>query len=83
MNQYSDFIQYVRRVAKNKQADTAWMIYNNSGDSLMRQVDAYEAGVAGVIPDSWAAMYKEYTSSIDPEYQEYVRLRDKFNKTGA
>jgi hypothetical protein len=83
MNQYSNFIQYVRRVAKSKQTDTAWIIYGNSGDPLMQQVDAYEAGAAGVIPDFWVDMYKEYANTIDPEYQEYIRLRNKFNKTGA
>lgn len=85
MNQYSNFIQYVRRVAKNKQDDAAYggSMHDNGGGSLMLQADAYEAGAAGVIPEAWLSMLKEYTKTIDPEYQEFIRLRNKFGNTGA
>ena len=50
---------------------------DDGGASRLRdQVKFYKAGMKGDTPEEWY----EYVKNTDPEYSEYVRLKQKFEK---
>ena len=63
--------------ADSKASDAAYAgKYDDGGASFIReQVKFYKYGQQGVVPPEW----KRYESELDPEYKEYVRLKQKFN----
>lgn len=42
--------------------------------SLMEQVKFYQYGMKNVLPKEW----EKYAELLDPEYKEYLRLKEKF-----
>jgi len=55
--------------------------HSDGGASRLRdQVNFYKAGMNGIIPTVWDEYVKEYVKNTDPEYSEYVRLKEKFGE---
>jgi hypothetical protein len=53
--------------------------WNDGGSSrLADTVKAFEAGLAGEVPDSLRSHYDEFMRHRNPEYQNYLALRKKF-----
>jgi hypothetical protein len=51
--------------------------WDDGGASHMEdQVKFYRYGQQSIVPPEW----KEYEKLLDPEYQEYVRLQQKFGR---
>ena len=44
--------------------------------TLRQQVYFYQMGLQGRVPKEW----EKYRQQLDPEYQEYLRLKRKFDK---
>jgi hypothetical protein len=47
---------------------------------LFAEFSAWRAGLQRVPPDSWKYIVEEIDRKEDPEYQEYLRLKKKFDK---
>jgi hypothetical protein len=55
--------------------------HSDGGASRLRdQVKFYKAGINGTIPTEWNDYLTEYVRNTDPEFSEYVRLKEKFEK---
>jgi hypothetical protein len=55
--------------------------YDDGGaGALLREVQAYQAGVAGTVPLSWEPIIEKHVRQQDAEYQEYLRLANKYGK---
>jgi hypothetical protein len=53
--------------------------YDDGGyGALLREVEAYQAGQAGTVPGSWQPIIEKHVRQQDAEYQEYLRLANKF-----
>jgi hypothetical protein len=46
--------------------------------SLETQVRFYRYGTENVVPSEWNDYAKQAADEADPEYQTYLRLREKF-----
>ena len=66
--------------ADNKKETAAYNgSMNDDGASrLKEQVSFYKAGRQGVIPLEWSKYAEESKKISDPEYSEYIRLKNKF-----
>lgn len=50
---------------------------DDGGASRLRdQVAFYKAGMNNILPNEWL----KYEEKLDPEYSEYIRLKNKFEK---
>jgi hypothetical protein len=55
--------------------------YDDGGyGALLREVQAYQAGLAGTVPLSWEPIIQKHVRQQDAEYQEYLRLANKYGK---
>lgn len=48
--------------------------------ALELQVECFKAGLNGEIPASWRAWNKEFLRTQDPEYQTFLKLKEKFGE---
>jgi hypothetical protein len=48
--------------------------HDGGAHDLRMEVEFYRYGRSGVIPPTW----NKYLKELDPEYQEYLRLKAKF-----
>jgi hypothetical protein len=62
--------------AKNRRESAGYNGRMDDGGAsvLEAQVRFYKLGMEGKFPDEW----QEFEKQLDPEYQEYIRLRRKF-----
>jgi len=49
-------------------------MHDGGASSLREQIEFFNCGRRRVIPSGWA----QYEKQIDPEYTEYLRLKQKF-----
>ena len=74
---FIDFLQKEAKILGNSAAHNG--AYNDGGQKeLERQVQAWMAGRAGQIPSFWESYMKKYRRETDPEFKEYIRLKEKF-----
>ena len=67
----------VKRIAAGM--DGAW---NDGGASeLVNQVEIFKCGMEGTVPQRWIEYAKEVRDEADPKWEEYLRLKDKFEST--
>lgn len=73
-------IELVLKDAHNKSEDAGFGgRMDDGGASVMRsQVEFYRAGLNKTIPTEWDKYVKKYLEIYDPEYSEYLRLKQKF-----
>lgn len=53
---------------------------DNYSRELEIQVECFRAGLNGEVPLAWGTMNKEFVKSQDPEYQMYLKLKEKFEE---
>jgi N-glycosylase/DNA lyase len=51
---------------------------HQAGSALLGALRLYELGQKGEIPEEWLRFAKQAEQEADPEYQEYLRLQNKF-----
>jgi uncharacterized protein YihD (DUF1040 family) len=52
---------------------------NDGGAGIvLAQLKFYKYGRDRVIPPEWSQYAKDYARSVDPDYSEYLRLKEKF-----
>ena len=51
---------------------------DGGASALKEQVEYYLAGMNGEIPENWQKYVKEIKILSDPEYANYIRLKQKF-----
>jgi len=76
-----DLILGIIRIDAEKKRDNAAQggEYGDGGASALEdQILIYKCGLSGKFPSKWEKYRKEYENSIDPEYQEYLKLKEKF-----
>lgn len=55
--------------------------FGDGGASILEtQVKFYRYGMEGIIPPGWRQYQNQVEKEADPEYKEYLRLQNKFNK---
>ena len=63
---------------KRKNADMNEDYLDSKASELEKQIDIYKAGLQKTFPPLWEQYLKEYTRENDSEYQEYLKLKEKF-----
>ena len=53
---------------------------DNYARELEIQVECFRAGLNGEVPLAWGTWSKEFLKSQDPEYQMYLKLKEKFEE---
>lgn len=72
-----DLIKAVKIEAENRKTSAAFNGEYSDGGSgrLFDQVKYYEMGRDNIYPKEW----EKYAKHVDPEYEEYLRLKSKFS----
>lgn len=75
----AQIISWVKKEAQNRRNNPGYAGRWDDGGAgaLERELEAYQAGLAGTVPPSWTFITTRLQKQ-DPEYQEYVRLANKF-----
>jgi len=63
---------------KQDDAGRGGMMHDGGASRLREQVLFYKAGLNNTIPKEWEEYSKKSKRISDPEYSEYVRLKNKF-----
>jgi len=73
-------MELIKLEATKKAEDAGYQgSLNDGGASILRnQVNFYTAGMNGTIPEEWKKYVKESLKISDPEYSEYIRLKEKY-----
>ena len=79
----AQIISWVKKEAQNRRDNGGYAgRWDDGGASaLERELEAYQAGMSGTVPSSWDFITTRLQNQ-DPEYQEYLRLSEKFGKKG-
>ena len=74
------FVEYVKGVASalRENAGQSGRIDDGGSGRLEDTIMAYDAGILGIIPASLNSLYQQFKKGKDTEYQEYQRLKAKF-----
>jgi hypothetical protein len=77
----NQIISWVKAEAQARKDEASYEgRYDDGGyGALLREVQAYQAGVAGTVPLSWEPIIQKHVRQQDAEYQEYLRLANKFD----
>ena len=72
-----DLIKAVRIEAHEREQNAAYggRMDDGGSGSLLKEVEFYEKGLRREYPKEW----ERYSKHIDPEYKEYMRLKNKFD----
>lgn len=73
-------IELVLNEARSKEEAAGYSGASHDGGAsvLQTQVQFYEYGRQGVIPPEWNKHAKMAKAQTDPEYQTFLRLKEKF-----
>ena len=76
----NQIISWIKTEAQARRDDAGYSGRYDDGGSgaLLREVEAYQAGMAGTVPPSWQPIIEKHVRQHDAEYQEYLRLANKF-----
>lgn len=71
-------VELVRKAAADARSNAGYSgSWDDGGASRMeRDIEFYLMGRSGLIPPDW----KKYQKLLDPEYKEYLRLKNKFEQ---
>jgi hypothetical protein len=74
------FVEYVKNVAESMRDDAGHNGRMDDGGAgrLEDTIMAYDGGVLGIIPASLDSLWQQFKKEKDTEYQEYQRLKAKF-----
>lgn len=78
MSNINKLIEEVLKAADEKEliAGQQGAMHDGGASILRMEVEYYRYGSQGKIPPSW----NSYQERLDPEYEEYLRLKEKFKK---
>ncbi len=76
----AQIISWVKKEAQNRRDNAGYAgRWDDGGASaLEREVEAYQAGMAGTVPPAWQTIIAKRVQEQDAEYKTYVRLANKF-----
>lgn len=79
-NKLDKFQSYICKIADDLAISAGYGGRMDDGGSqqLRDQVRFYNMGRGGVLPTEWINYKKDFEKTIDVEYDEYVRLKKKF-----
>ena len=77
-----DFIQHLREKAEKAKMNAAYSgAHHDGGYSFqMARIQFYLYGQSSIFPKEWEEDYKEFLVISEPEYQEYLRLKRKYER---
>ena len=77
-----EFIKHLLQLAQKKRenAGFAGSMGDGGASRIEIEIEVYEAGVAGEVPNTWKKEYKEFSNKLDPQYEEYLELKKRFEK---
>jgi hypothetical protein len=79
MENIKKIMDLILKDADKRESDAGYGGSHSDGASRLRdQVKFYKAGMKGDIPEDWNEYVQEYVKNTDPEYSEYIRLKQKF-----
>jgi len=72
----------MREIAHQKREDAGYSGSwgDNGARALEETCDAFEAGLQGKCPDAWKEELAKMQRENDPEYKEFLRLKQKFGE---
>jgi len=70
----------VRARADSKRLDAGFggQSHDGGASAMIREVQMFEDGMNGIVPQTWIEYAKEIRNEADPEWEEFKRLRNKF-----
>lgn len=76
------FLDFLRETVEQKRLDAMLVsaMGDYSADRLEEQINVYEAAMRNTTPKCWDHYVKEFNRKADPEYQTYIRLKEKFGE---
>ena len=75
---FSVAVALARQDAKDREIDAAYGAPGGIGDEICVTLDAWLEGVHGAVPPLLEKYFVEAGRKLDPEWDEYNRLRKKF-----
>jgi hypothetical protein len=74
------FLEFLLDRAEEIRANAGYGGERDDGGAskLIAEVDVFKAGQCGLIPARWYDLHQQYLRANDPEYADYVRLKQKF-----
>ena len=52
--------------------------HDGGASAMIREIQMFEDGMNGIVPQTWIEYVKEVRNETDPEWKEFQRLRNKF-----
>lgn len=79
-NEFRAIAAYVRQAGYNAQSDAGYSgaMHDGGGGALIKEADAFVAGLERRLPTGWEKYASEVKKEADPEYAQYMRLKRKF-----
>lgn len=70
----------VRASADSRRLDAGMGGHHHDGgaSAMIREVEMFEDGMNGIVPQTWIEYAKEIRNEADPEWEEFKRLKAKF-----
>lgn len=80
--QIANFIHYLENIATSVEysAGMNGSIHDGGAREIRNQIEAYRAGLHNIIPDIWQSYWKTHNKEQDPEYNQYLELKKKFER---
>ena len=69
----------VRAEAESRKDDAGRGGYHHDGgaSAMIREVEMFEDGMNGIVPQTWIEYAKEIRNEADPEWDDFQRLKAK------
>lgn len=76
------FLDFLVKQANTKRISAAFDGSRDDGGcaALLSEVAAYRAGAEGKIPAIWESHRRAFNRQFDPEYQQYLELKNRFGE---
>ena len=73
-------LKKIRAKADSDRLDAGMGGHHHDGgaSALIRQVEMFEDGMNGIVPQTWIEYAKEIRNEADPEWDDFQRLKAKF-----
>jgi hypothetical protein len=82
MDQYhKNLIDFIIKKAEQEKENAAFSgCWSDGGyQSTLDEISIWKAGLEGKVPKEWSAYVRAFRRETDPEYKDYIRLKDKFD----
>ena len=75
-----DFLEFLynEMLKKRYYADQSGSHTDGGAKELEAQIDVFTSGLNKVLPVLWEPYLKKYNLENDPDYQTYLKLKEKF-----